>query len=145
MNIQLLPVQPLERFNELMNTADIHLLPQKGGAADLVMPSKLTGMLATGRPVVASAEANTQIVQTVKGHGRIVAPGDSQAFFEAIIALVDNPQQRSEFGLAARTYAVKHLSQHVILDLFFEELAELCNGKSDNRQSNHGPEISPTK
>jgi len=49
-NVQWIPLQPLDRLNHLLNLADIHLLPQKADAADLVMPSKLTGMLASGRP-----------------------------------------------------------------------------------------------
>jgi len=48
---------PAERLGELLTCADIHLLPQRADAADLVMPSKLTGMLASGRPVVATAHA----------------------------------------------------------------------------------------
>lgn len=132
-NIQLLPVQPLERFNELMNAADIHLLPQKGDAADLVMPSKLTGMLATGRPVVASANDNTQIAQTLAGRGSVVRPGDSQAFFDAIVALADNPMRRTELGIASRQYAVEHLSQKAILCAFLQELAELCASKRNRR------------
>ena len=39
-------LQPVERLNELLNLADIHVLPQRGDVADLVMPSKLTGMFA---------------------------------------------------------------------------------------------------
>jgi len=52
-NVIWIPLQPLERLNDLLNMADIHLLPQRSGAADLLMPSKLTGMLSSGRPVVA--------------------------------------------------------------------------------------------
>ncbi len=47
-NLSFLPLQPADRLNDLLNLADIHLLPQLGGAANLVMPSKLTGMLASG-------------------------------------------------------------------------------------------------
>ncbi|MFP3741226.1 colanic acid biosynthesis glycosyltransferase WcaI, partial [Burkholderia sp. SIMBA_019] len=42
-----IPLQPTERLNELLNLADIHVLPQRCDAADLVMPSKLTGMFAS--------------------------------------------------------------------------------------------------
>jgi colanic acid biosynthesis glycosyl transferase WcaI len=52
-NVLFLQVQPAERLNELLNLADIHILPQKADAADLVMPSKLSGMLASGKPVIA--------------------------------------------------------------------------------------------
>ena len=54
-NVTMLPLQPYDRLNDLLNAADIHLLPQRPDAADLVMPSKLTGMLASGRPVIATA------------------------------------------------------------------------------------------
>jgi len=44
--------QPLERLNELLNLAIHPYSPQSSGAADLVMPSKLSGILASGRPVI---------------------------------------------------------------------------------------------
>ena len=53
-NVRLLPLQPSERLSELLGMADIHLLPQSPDAADLVLPSKLSGMLASGRPVIAT-------------------------------------------------------------------------------------------
>ena len=53
-NVVVLPLQPMSRLNELLNIADIHLLPQLACAADLVMPSKLTGMMASGKPVLAN-------------------------------------------------------------------------------------------
>ena len=55
-NVRFIPLQPLQELNRLLNLADIHLLPQKPEAADLVMPSKLTGMFASGKPVIAIAD-----------------------------------------------------------------------------------------
>jgi colanic acid biosynthesis glycosyl transferase WcaI len=58
-NVRFLDLQPAERLSELLAMADIHLLPQRADAADLVMPSKLTGMLASARPLVATARVAT--------------------------------------------------------------------------------------
>jgi colanic acid biosynthesis glycosyl transferase WcaI len=124
-NLQLLPVQPFEVFNALMNCADIHLLPQRGDAADLVMPSKLTGMLATGRPVVACASPGTQIAEVVQGRGLVVAPGDVDAFREAVVTLASQPEKSCEYGRQAREYAVQHLGKHAILAAFEAELEAL--------------------
>ncbi len=121
-NLTLLPVQPFEVFNQLMNCADIHLLPQKADAADLVMPSKLTGMLATGRPVVACASPGTQIAQVVAGSGCIVPPGDVVAFTDAVVKLAGDPDKRERLGKIAREYAIDHLSKKSILDRFYAEL-----------------------
>jgi colanic acid biosynthesis glycosyl transferase WcaI len=124
-NLTLLPVQPFEVFNELMNCADIHLLPQKADAADLVMPSKLTGMLATGRPVVACASPGTQIAQVVAGSGCVVPPGDVVAFTDAVVKLAADPSERERLGKVARAYAIEHLSKKSILDRFYAELQSL--------------------
>jgi colanic acid biosynthesis glycosyl transferase WcaI len=45
-NVRFIPLQPAERLNELLNTADIHLLPQVPEVAESVLPSKVLGMLA---------------------------------------------------------------------------------------------------
>ena len=124
-NLTLLPVQPFSQFNELMNCADIHLLPQKGDAADLVMPSKLTGMLATGRPVVACASPGTQIAAVVEGHGLVVPPGVVDAFAQAICRLAGDQTLRNSLGRQARIYAEEHLSRTAIIDTFFDELKVL--------------------
>jgi colanic acid biosynthesis glycosyl transferase WcaI len=66
-NVTLLPLQPHDRLNDLLNSADIHLLPQRASAADLVMPSRLSAMLSSGRPVIATAHPGTQVAQVVEG------------------------------------------------------------------------------
>jgi len=70
-NVSLLPLQPVERLNELLGMADIHLLPQSPEAEDLVLPSKLTGMLSSGRPVIATCRENTELAIIVEQCGVI--------------------------------------------------------------------------
>ncbi|MCS7465780.1 glycosyltransferase WbuB [Stieleria sp. ICT_E10.1] len=125
-NVQFLPLQPMECFNDLMNCADIHLLPQRADAADLVMPSKLTGMLATGRPIVACASKATQIADVVEGHGIVVPPADAAAFEDAMVRLAGDTLLREFMGAAARTYAVERLGRRSILAQFLSDLNELC-------------------
>lgn len=48
-NMSFLPLQPLEQLNQVLGSADIHLVIQKAHTADLVMPSKLTNILAAAR------------------------------------------------------------------------------------------------
>ena len=72
-------LQPAEQFPALLGAADIHLLPQRADAADRVLPSKLAGMLASGRPVIATAEAGTELASPVSQFGIVTPPGDAQA------------------------------------------------------------------
>lgn len=121
-NATLLPLQPLDRLNDLMSAADIHLLPQRSDAADIVMPSKLQSMLASGRPVVATASPGTQVAEVLEFCGVCTPPGDLQALVVAIRQLVDDPDRRTALGVAARKYAVEYLGKQQVLKNFESEL-----------------------
>jgi len=125
-NIRFLALQPMERLNALLNLADIHLLPQREDAADLVMPSKLTGMLASGRPVIATTQPDTQVGKVVSGCGILVRPGDPDAFATAISQLADAPVQRRELGAQARRYAETQLDKVRILSALESRLLDLA-------------------
>ncbi len=127
-NVTLLPLQPFARLNDLLNAADIHLLPQRAGAADLVMPSKLTGMLSSGRPVVATADHGTQVAQVVEGCGLVVPAEDAPALHAAVQQLIDDEPLRERLGAAAREYAVEHLGKEQVLLQFERNLQNLVLG-----------------
>jgi len=124
-NIRWIPLQPSDRLNDLLNLADIHLLPQRADAADLVMPSKLTGMLASGRPVLATAFEGTQIAEVLKCSGKITPPGDVIAFSNALQELVVDKALRQNLGTEARRYAVERLDKEHILKCFGLSLTNL--------------------
>lgn len=125
-NVVWLPLQPLERLNDLLNMADIHLLPQRADVADLVMPSKLTGMLASGRPVLATAHAGTQVAQVVGSCGKVVEPGDVQGVVQGLLELLHSPQQRTILGSAARQASYEWDKSNV-LRRFEGQLYSLCS------------------
>ncbi len=126
-NVTWLALQPIEQLNNLLNVADIHALPQLADAADLVMPSKITGMMASGRPTVASASRGTEVHTVVSGRGLVVAPGDSNAFADSITLLADSPSQRQAFGQASREYAIAHFGKVAILAKFEQDLQALVS------------------
>ncbi|MGH7192012.1 MAG: WcaI family glycosyltransferase, partial [Candidatus Saccharimonadales bacterium] len=125
-NVTVLPLQPSERLNELLNLADIHLLPQMASAADLVMPSKLTGMMASGRAIIATADGGTQISDVLAGRGMVTPPGDVDAFASALIRLSEDPDLRCRMGEEARRYAVAHMDREKILSAFEESIMRIC-------------------
>ncbi len=125
-NVTLLMLQPLENLNELLNLADIHLLLQRPGAADLVMPSKLTGMFSSGKSVIATAASGTEVATAVAGRGLVIPPGDPAALIAAICVLAADENLRAELGRAGRAYAVSNLSRDSILGDFELRLLALA-------------------
>src|SRR6185312_11872902 len=75
-NVTFLPLQPENRLNDLLNLADAHVLPQLESAADLVLPSKLGGILASGKTLVAMADPDTELAVFLGNDAILVPAGD---------------------------------------------------------------------
>ena len=110
-----LPVQPIENLYEWLNAADIHLLPQKSEATDLVLPSKLMGIVASGRPVVATSKPGSELARIADKTGFCVEPNDTAAFCTCIRKLVTDSELRLHLGKCARNIAEQHFEKDVIL------------------------------
>lgn len=124
-NIRWMPLQPIEKLHALLNMPDVHLLPQRKNVADLVMPSKLTGIFASGRPVIANAEPGTTVYDAVHCRGLVVPPEDAQALATALEQLLANKDECERLGAAGRQYAVDTLCREAILSKFEKQLLEL--------------------
>ncbi|WP_081496647.1 WcaI family glycosyltransferase [Novosphingobium sp. AP12] len=121
-NIQFHDLQPREFLSDLLGLATIHLLPQIASAADLVLPSKLTNMLASGRPIVATTLPGTGLADEVEGCALATQPGDAHAFATAIEKLLDDEDLRFSMGREARQRALQRWSRTSILDKFDNKL-----------------------
>ena len=128
------PLQPMERLNDWLNVADIHLLPQKAEAADLVLPSKLLGILASGKPVVASSPRGSELAVIAEQAGACVTPGDVNSFAKEVRKLVSSPEDRAEAGRRARKLAEQAFGMDAVLGNFEERLREFVAQK-DSRAS----------
>jgi colanic acid biosynthesis glycosyl transferase WcaI len=82
------------------------------------MPSKLTNMLASGRPVIATAAAGTALAELIQRHdvGEVVAPGDPIAVAEAVTALMTDDKRRRRQGANARAYSEAFLDRDRLLE-----------------------------
>jgi len=120
-NVRFLPLQPYERLNDFLNLANLHVIPQEKATADLVLPSKLGGMLATGRPIVVTAEPGTELADYLAGAATVVSPGDPTALASAIREARNEPA--SHPPAAARLALAHSLSRHRALTEFATTLA----------------------
>ncbi len=116
--VHFLPLQPIEQFNRFLNMADLHLVIQKSGAADLVMPSKLTAILAVGGLSLVTANPGSSLYEVVNGYQLgIVVPSENQ---EALNEGIRKAVTEDHAGLRgnARSYAVEYLSIDKVMGRF---------------------------
>src|SRR5205823_8035843 len=87
-SVRFLPWQPAETRSLSISAADIHVVGLAHGLAGYVVPSRLYGVLAAGRPVIAAADPESETAQLVRevGCGVVVPPGNPLALARAIRA-----------------------------------------------------------
>ena len=111
-NVMFLPMQPRDRYPEVLAASDICLVTLKGSLKTAV-PGKLVSIMASGRPVVASLDLAGETPKVIKAAdcGFCVESGNAEGLSKAILDLYENPDLRDRFGSNARDYAVKHFSR----------------------------------
>jgi len=129
-NVLFKPLQPLADLPALLAMADLHLVVQKRGAADAVMPSKLTGILSAGGQALITADPETELgrlVQDNRGIAFLVEPENASALAEAIAHVLASSKGTNGVNSLARAYAEKHLGIKAVLNNFERELLKLTS------------------
>jgi glycosyltransferase involved in cell wall biosynthesis len=103
-NVRFLPYQPRERMRDSYATADVFLVSLKRGLAGYIVPSKLYGILAAGRPYVAAVEEDSEVASITREHecGILVAPGDVGGMSHEIARLYRDRDLARKLGENAR-------------------------------------------
>jgi colanic acid biosynthesis glycosyl transferase WcaI len=125
-NIVFKPLQAWEDVPAMLAMADVHLVVQRKGAADVVLPSKLTNILSAGGNAVITAEADTELGRLVDEYPGIytaVEPEDVDAF----CAGLDIELAKSGVNHVAREYAENNLNKEAILSRFRDDLKDLID------------------
>lgn len=124
--MHLRPLVARQDLGILLALADLHILPQMAGMDAVVLPSKLANMLASARPVIATAEADSQLAQEVAGCGVITAPGDGAALGDAAIKLCADHALRHQLGAKAKERAAQLYNGSTTLRRFADAIEALC-------------------
>lgn len=121
-NVRFFPLQSYEALPALLKMADCHLVIQKRGAADAVLPSKLTNILAVGGNAVITAVADTELGQLCQAHPGIAVCVEP----ESVPALVDGIEQAllmPHHNLIAGEYAERTLEKTSVLKQFIADIS----------------------
>jgi len=120
-NVRFLPPCRHEDVPALLASADIALVPLRGHIPGAV-PSKLYEAMASGLPVILSADGEAaQIVREARA-GIVVAPGDAAGLARALADLGADSDRRQDLGRRARQAAEAQFNREVILDRFIDFL-----------------------
>jgi colanic acid biosynthesis glycosyl transferase WcaI len=141
-NVSFLPFQPHERLPWLRASCDVQVALYREGAARYSMPSKVYEIMASGRPVLASAEANSDVWQLVQetGCGVCVEPHDPDRLASSILRLYAEPAVRQAMGQQGRAQAEQRYARDVVVGLYDDVLARVA-ARSSQRAVRAQPSV----
>jgi len=114
-SVLLLPYQPRQHLARSLSAADVHLVSLRGDMQGLIVPSKIYGILAAGRPSILTGGNENEVARIIQEHrcGTVVPEEDAPALAEAILALASNPHERRAMGRRARRAFEEHYAFEV--------------------------------
>lgn len=126
-NVSIVDFGSRDEIPDILGAADLHLILLKSGLSASSTPSKLYGVLAAGRPILASIDGGSEVDVVVRraGAGLSVAPDDPWAFVQALEKLLADPEELRSMGRRAREYAESCLTptaQAIAYDNLFRTL-----------------------
>jgi colanic acid biosynthesis glycosyl transferase WcaI len=106
-NVKFLPYQSKEQLRESFAVADAFLVSLKAGLEGYIVPSKLYGILAAGRPYIAAVDPSCEVAAIAREYecGVLSVPGDPIDLARKIAELYDDPPRTRKMGAYARLAA----------------------------------------
>lgn len=135
-NLRFMPLQPWELVPQILRLADVHLVVQKRGVADAVLPSKLTNILAAGGHALVTAEQHTELGEIASRYPGIfhcVEPEDTAAFIAGLQhCLAQNTAVPNQL---ARDYAVENINSEQVIARFVRSMELLKTANLVNKET----------
>ena len=125
-NVLLFPYQPRKMLTYSLGLADVSLVTLEKGFEGMVVPSKIYGILASGRPMIGIIGRESEINEIIREGrcGRIVKIGDGKTLSGAIIEYYKNPQKCREEGMNGRKYFEENFDRKIATEKYIKVIEE---------------------
>jgi glycosyltransferase involved in cell wall biosynthesis len=119
--------QPRDVLPQSLSAAHVHVVGLARGLSGYVVPSRLYGILAVGRPVIVAADESSETAQvvTAAGCGVVVRPGRPELLAREIRRAYDGELDLEEMGRRAREYVTSQADRRVAVARYRALLDEL--------------------
>ena len=125
-DISFFPYQPRADLSFSLSAADLHLLPLKSGMDGAMVPSKLYGIMAAGRPYLAITDEGSEPARLAEetGCGIWVQPDDIEAIARKLEWAFKRRDVLSQMGETGRRIAEERFDKEVVIAEWFDLLEE---------------------
>lgn len=135
-NVLVTDFAPRDEVGDVLGAADLHLILLKEGLSRSSTPSKLYGVLAAGRPLLASIDSGSEVDNIIAraGAGLSVAPDDPALFLEALEKMTTDTHELRAMGERARTFVETWLTPSAQAEAYEKLFFELTGREAGRNQ-----------
>jgi colanic acid biosynthesis glycosyl transferase WcaI len=125
-NVTFLPFLSQDEYKEMLEDIDLVFIAQRNEAGNNFFPSKLLGLMAQGKPVLVSADIDSELARVIQeaGCGLVSPYGDIPALASNVKQILASPQKLSSMGEKGRE-AVKSFDRQVVLEDWHEAIKKI--------------------
>jgi glycosyltransferase involved in cell wall biosynthesis len=126
-NIRLLDYMPRAELHRSLSLADVHLISMRPEMTGIVVPGKLYGVMAAGRPALFVGPAHCESADTIRraGCGFTIAPGDVEGVVGAILKLAGDLTLARQMGQKGRIAFLANHEQNLCCYQWLELMRNL--------------------
>jgi colanic acid biosynthesis glycosyl transferase WcaI len=126
-SVYFLRYQPRDVLPLSLSSADVHVVGLARGLSGYVVPSRLYGIMAVGRPVIVAADRSSETAQLVErvGCGVVLPPGRPELLAEEIRRAHDGVHDLEEMGRRGREYVAAEADRRVAVGRYRDLLLEV--------------------
>ncbi|MBI3273462.1 MAG: glycosyltransferase family 4 protein [Planctomycetes bacterium] len=130
-NVGFLPYQPREALAESLGSGDVLVVSLRPELEGCMVPSKVYGAMAAGRPVLYVGDPRGEVARLVRdaGCGMAVEPGDADGLADAVLRLRAGREEAEEMGRRGREWYLRRLDRPVATRAWEELLRVLLAGR----------------
>jgi colanic acid biosynthesis glycosyl transferase WcaI len=126
-NVRFLPFAPKESLGESFAAADVFIVSLQRGLAGYIVPSKLYGILASGRPYIAAVEDTCEVASIATSHqcGLVAEPGDARQLADRVMTFYRNREMTTRYGENARAVGLS-FDRRLQVSRYADVFRQLC-------------------
>lgn len=128
-HVSFFPYQPHDTLRQSLGAMDLHVVTMREGMEGLVLPSKIYGILAAGRPIAFVGDPDGEIAGFIREHdiGFAVGHGEGAELAEQIQALSRDPDRLRRMGKNARLLFDRESAKPIAVERWRDVLRDVLD------------------
>lgn len=135
-NVRFFPLLPYKKTSFVYSLGNVGIVSCKKGLGRSAMPSKTWSIMATGRPIIANYDTDTELERIILQNrvGQFSDADNDEELAKMIRIMYEHPNMCEEYGNNARNFVITHLTKEVGVAKIINVIQNVCNSTKTKKE-----------